>query len=111
MHLAPILDLFFEDSQLNVQAGELEVRPPWYDALKVQVRRRVGRGSSLQASYPWSRALLEGFNVRIYREWEQRIGQHTVRDVPGGDAGRHGAPDSMGRPIFLLKDDILSGEG
>ena len=26
--VAPIFDLFVEDSQLNVYAGELEVRPP-----------------------------------------------------------------------------------
>jgi hypothetical protein len=32
----------------------------WYDALEVQVRRRVGKGSSLQGSYTWSRSLLDG---------------------------------------------------
>jgi hypothetical protein len=28
IHLAQVVDLFVEDSQRNVYAGELEVRPP-----------------------------------------------------------------------------------
>jgi hypothetical protein len=38
--LAQILDLFAEDSQLNVYAGELEVRPPSAPTTTATVLRR-----------------------------------------------------------------------
>jgi Carboxypeptidase regulatory-like domain/TonB dependent receptor-like, beta-barrel len=47
----------------------------WYDALEVQVRRRVGRGSSLQASYTWSRALLDGVTFYSTYRGTQRTPQ------------------------------------
>lgn len=40
--IAPILDLFVEDSQLNVYAGQLEVRPP------------VGRMEGCSLGNPWA---------------------------------------------------------
>jgi hypothetical protein len=67
--LSHILDLFAEDSQLNVYAGELEVRPPgaptieWeqrlsavgesspYHLVSVTVAARNGAGERFQDSY------------------------------------------------------------
>jgi hypothetical protein len=46
-----ILDLFGEDSRLNVYAGELEVRPPvaWYALDGSRTWRPVSRGDNSEA--------------------------------------------------------------
>jgi hypothetical protein len=44
--LSRILDLFAEDSQLNVYAGELEVRPPGAPTIEWEQRLSAVGGSS-----------------------------------------------------------------
>jgi hypothetical protein len=47
----------------------------WYDALEAQVRTRVRGGNTLQASYTWSRALLDGVDFYSTRRGTERTPQ------------------------------------
>lgn len=47
----------------------------WYSALETQVKRRFGGGNSLQGSYTWSRALLDGVTFYSTRRGTERTPQ------------------------------------
>jgi hypothetical protein len=47
----------------------------WYDAVETQVKRRFGGGNSLQGSYTWSRAMLDGVDFYSTRRGTERTPQ------------------------------------
>jgi hypothetical protein len=59
-------------SQVGVMQNFTE---SWYDALEVQMRRRVGGGNSLQASYTWSKAMMDGVDFYSTYRGTQRTPQ------------------------------------
>ncbi len=47
----------------------------WYQAVETQVKRRFGGGNSLQGSYTWSRAMLDGVDFYSTRRGTERTPQ------------------------------------
>jgi hypothetical protein len=58
------------------QVGELQnFTKSWYHAIETQVKRRFGGGNSLQGSYTWSRAMLDGVDFYSTRRGTERTPQ------------------------------------
>jgi hypothetical protein len=58
------------------QVGELQnFTTSWYHAIETQVKRRFGGGNSLQGSYTWSRAMLDGVDFYSTRRGTERTPQ------------------------------------
>jgi hypothetical protein len=68
-NVRPFFDLLAEDSQLNVYAGELEVRPPRAPTTKGYCRRKAA-------------AVRAGSNVRNRLDEDSRLGGARTTSLP-----------------------------